>query len=68
MLLAPTAPIIAGAIMVAVVAAARTALPAGLPRIGDLAILIAVGVSTYFIVLLSLFRSLAIEVYRVVRR
>jgi len=67
-LLAPTAPIIAGAIMVAVVAAARTALPAGLPRIGDLAILIAVGVSTYFIVLLSLFRSLAIEVYRVVRR
>jgi teichuronic acid exporter len=65
---APVGPMIAGAIMIAAVAAARVALPGGLPPVGSLGILIAVGAMTYCIVLAGLFRRAATEMVRVVYR
>jgi len=68
LMLAPMRPMVAGVIMMAAVTAARLVLPDGLPRIAYFAILVAVGAATYCAVLLSLFRTLAMEMLRVVYR
>jgi len=68
LMLAPIRPMVAGVIMMAAVAAVRLVLPAGLPSIGYLALLAAVGALTYCVVLFSLFRNLAMEMLRVAYR
>jgi len=68
LLLAPLQPIVAGVIMMSVVAAARPLLPRALPEILIFASLAAIGAATYGGIMLVLFRGLATEMLQIFRR
>ena len=68
LLLAPLQPIVAGVIMMSVVAAARPLLPRALPEILIFASLAAIGAATYGGIMLVLFRRLATEMLQIFRR
>src|ERR1700722_69831 len=68
LLLAPLQPIAAGVIMMAAVTALRLVLPATLPEIVIFVVLVVTGAATYGGVLFVLFRGLAMEMLRVIRR